>query len=566
MGNETGNGKVFHDAYLWLKQKDKSRPVQFEQAGEDWNTDIVCPMYPGINDMKKYASDAAKTRPYIMCEYSHAMGNSNGNFQEYFDIIRSSKKMQGGFIWDWVDQGMLTTTTDGRRFFGYGGDLGGYHLQNDENFCANGLVAADRTPHPGLYEVKKVYAKIVFKAKDVSKGVVTIENIYDFTNLDQFNFKWELIGNGEKFKEGRFAVSLPPHEQKDVNLEVPSIKSTEGSEYFLNVYAVTKNATELVPAGHEVAREQFKTGGDYFARTATSTDKLQTKKVGNVLTFVSGKVKGEIDLRKGRLINYTKNDKKSPLAEFPEPYFWRAPTDNDFGNNMPLNLGVWRNAHANRVVKNVTAGEQTNEGVSVKVLYDLAGINAPYSVEYLIQNDGSIRVTSTLDMTGRDLPELPRFGMRLELPQQFSNLSYYGRGPWENYSDRNTASFIGVYTDSVKNQYTSNYIRPQECGYKTDVRWLSLTNKNGSGLIFEGLQPICFSAINNSTEDLDPGLTKKQQHPTDIKPGRNVYLNIDLKQRGVGGDNSWGALPHDQYRLLDKKYSYSYVIKLKENE
>lgn len=206
-------------------------------------------------------------------------------------------------------------------------------------------------------------------------------------------------------------------------------------------------------------------------------------------------------------------------------------------------------------------GDQGTDGLPVKIEYELA-IGVPYTVEYLIQNDGAIRVTSSMDMTGRNLPELPRFGIRMELPQQYSNLNYYGRGPWENYSDRNTASFVGLYKDSVKNQYTWNYIRPQEAGYKTDVRWVSLTNNNGRGLLIEGLQPICFSAINNSTEDLDPGLTKKQQHPTDIKPRRNVFLNIDLKQRGVGGDNSWGALPHEPYRLLDKKYSYSYVMKL----
>jgi beta-galactosidase len=200
--------------------------------------------------------------------------------------------------------------------------------------------------------------------------------------------------------------------------------------------------------------------------------------------------------------------------------------------------------------------------MAIKFDYELSGVNVPYTVEYLIKNDGSIQVTSAIDISGRDLPELPRFGMRMQLPPHYENLSYYGRGPWENYSDRNTSSFVGLYKDTVKNQFIWNYIRPQENGYKTDVRWLSLTDKSGAGLMVEGLQPICFSAINNSAEDLDPGLTKKQQHPTDIKPRTDVYLNIDLKQRGVGGDNSWGALPHDQYRLLDKKYSYSYILRL----
>ena len=561
LGNEDGNGKVFHDNYLWIKSRDNSRPVQFESAGQDWNTDIVCPMYPGMDYMKGYGADLSKTRPFIMCEYSHAMGNSNGNFQEYFDIIRSHKNMQGGFIWDWVDQGMKTTTTDGRTFFAYGGDLGGYYLQNDENFCSNGLVAADRTPHPGVFEVKKVYAKIIFSAKDISKGLLTVQNIYDFTNLDQFDFKWELFRNGGKITEGTFDLNIAPHQQKDITLKIPNYKSQEGSEYFVNVYANTKDSTELIPAGYEIAREQFKMAGDYFAHSNKLENKLKLTKSGNKLSFTSGDISGEVDLTSGQINRYMLHN-ENMIGQFPEPYFWRAPTDNDFGNNMPASLGVWRTAHVNRIVKKVTAGEQTEDGISIAVNYDLTGINVPYSIEYFIQNDGSIRITPSIDMTGRDLPELPRFGMRMILAKQFSNLTYYGRGPLENYSDRNTASFVGLYNDDVKNQFTWSYIRPQESGYKTDARWLSLTNENGAGIKIEGLQPICFSATDIATEDLDPGLTKKQQHPTDVKKRNMVFLQIDLNQRGVGGDNSWGALPHEPYRLLDKKYTYSYVLKL----
>lgn len=567
MGNETGNGKVFHDGYLWMKSRDNTRPVQFEQAGEDWNTDIVCPMYPGIGSMKRYAADSTKKRPYIMCEYSHAMGNSSGNFQEYYDVIRSSPHMQGGFIWDWIDQGMLTKTADGRPFYAYGGDLGGYALQNDENFCANGLIAADRTPHPGLWEVKKVYSKIQFKAKDIAKGIITVQNLFDFTNLDRYAFVWQLVKDGKEWQTETFRVNLAPHEQKEVALQLPFSKIGNDGEYFLNVFALTTeaSATELVPSGHEVGREQFKWSGAYFAKTGNSESaangKLEVAREADRLRFSSGTVKGEFDLRQGRLVRYSLNN-KSVSNDFPEPYFWRAPTDNDFGNNAQVNLGVWRTAHANRAVKNVTVGEQNAEGLPIKAEYELTGVGAPYTVEYIIQNDGAIRITSSIDMTGKALPELPRFGMRMTLPLQYSNLKYYGRGPWENYSDRNTASFVGLYADSVKNQATRNYIRPQESGYKTDVRWLSLTDSAGRGLLIQGVQPICFSATNAGTEDLDPGLTKKQQHPTDVKPRRNVYLNIDLAQRGVGGDNSWGALPHDQYRLLDKKYSYSYVLRL----
>jgi beta-galactosidase len=407
--------------------------------------------------------------------------------------------------------------------------------------------------------VKKVYAKILFKNKDAAKGVFTVENIYDFTNLDQFNFRWELYRNGEKVNEGPFSVSLAPHSSKDITLNIPMRKDVAGSEYFINLYASTKNATELVPVNHEVAREQFKFAGDWFAKESPSGE-LKINKQGNTISFTSGNVKGRIDIRSGRIAEYVNGNTK--MNVYPEPYFWRAPTDNDFGSYMPVTLGIWRNAHVDRKLKNGTIGDQTAEGVSVKLEYELAGINVPYVIEYFINNDGSIKVTASMDMTGRDLPELPRFGMRMELPSVYNNLAYYGRGPWENYSDRKSASFVGLYRDEVKNQMTWNYIRPQEAGYKTDVRWISLTDKNGKGLQIEGVQPICFSALNVKTEDLDPGLTKKQQHPTDIKPRQEVYLQVDYKQRGVGGDNSWGALPHQEYRLMDKKYSYSYVIKL----
>jgi beta-galactosidase len=561
LGNENGNGPVFHDAYKWIKQRDNTRYVQFESAGEEENTDIVCPMYPAMNYMKAYAA-SNKKRPFIMCEYSHAMGNSNGNFQEYWDVIMSDKKMQGGFIWDWVDQGMKRTTPDGRTWWAYGGDLGGYALQNDENFCTNGLVASDRSIHPGLNEVKKVYQNILFKAKDISKGIITVMNVFDFTNLDQYNFKWQLMRNGEVVKEDVFSVQLAPHQQKDITLNIPQFKLPEGSELYLELYASIKTATPLLPAGHEIAREQFKMGGDYFAAANSREGQLQVTQSNGNINFTAGKISGVFDTNTGRIRRYAIDNDASLVSQFPEPYFWRAPTDNDFGNNMPDEMGIWRNAHSNIQKKNITVGEQTAAGLPIKIEYDLSGINVPYTLEYLIQNDGSIKVTASIDMTGRNLPELPRFGMRMQLPPQVNQLVYFGRGPWENYTDRNTASFVGLYKDDVANQATMNYIRPQESGYKTDIRWLTLTNAAGAGLQVEGVQPICFSATNNKAEDLDPGLTKKQQHWIDIKPRKEVYLNIDLKQRGAGGDNSWGALPHQQYRMLDKKYTYSYVMKL----
>lgn len=562
LGNECGNGPVFYDAYDWLKKVDNTRPVQFEQAGENRNTDIVAPMYPSIKSMKNYAN-SDKERPYIMCEYAHAMGQSSGNFQEYWDIINNSKRMQGGFIWDWVDQGIKTKNDKGEVFWAYGGDLGGANLQNDENGCADGLVFSNRTPKPALEEVKKVYQNIEFKLNNRTE--LTITNHFNFTNLSNYTFKWEVIKNGSKVKTGEFNLDLDPEQSKKVALDLGAFD--EKSECFFNVYAVSKYDSPLVAKGFEFAREQFEIAkGNYFAtNTAENTgSKLKYSVAKNVLSFETENITGEFDLQKGEILKYTSKNGKNIFINFPSPYFWRAPTDNDFGNGMPNKLGIWKEASKNPTIVSVNLDKKSSEGVLIKVTYQLAQANVPYTVDYLIQNNGAIKVTATIDITGKELPELPRFGMRLQLNGAFDNLSYYGRGPWENYSDRNSAAFIGEYSDKVINQYARNFIRPQESGYKTDVRWLTLKNDNGQGLKIEGQQPIGFSALNISTEDLDPGKNKEQRHPTDLdlNSKQAVYLHVDYKQRGLGGDDSWGSLPHDAYRLLDKKYNYTYTISL----
>ncbi|MFV0564877.1 MAG: glycoside hydrolase family 2 TIM barrel-domain containing protein [Flavobacteriaceae bacterium] len=562
MGNECGNGPVFYDGYKWLKEQDKTRFVQFEQAGENANTDIVCPMYPSIKSMKEYAGNPNKTRPYIMCEYSHAMGNSNGNFQEYRDIMNTNKKMQGGFIWDWVDQGLKAETPEGKPFWAYGGDLGGENLQHDQNFCANGLVSSDRVPHPGLFEVKKVFQNIAFKLENETKLLVT--NTFNFTNLNNYAFKWELAENGRIIKETSFEVLAQPSQTQEVDLNLPELQSSK--EYYVNVYAYTKNEAPLVPANHEVAREQFKIGETSFFNLTSNTDvsnKITHKVSNGVLAFSNATIKGEFNLKTGMLKQLSSaNNNSEIITSYPEPFFWRAPTDNDYGNKMPERLKVWKTAHKALEVKNVTVGKLTNKGLPIEVAFLLPELGVPCHVSYLIENEGTVQVTATINMEGKDVPELPRFGMRMVINGNYDNLTFYGRGPWENYSDRNTASFIGTYNDKVANQYTWSYIRPQEAGYKTDVRWLTLANEKNQGLEIIGNQPLGFSALNMAAETLDGGETKSQTHPTDIVVEDKVYLHVDYKQRGLGGDNSWGTYPHKPYRLEDKMYSYSYKIKL----
>ena len=552
MGNECGNGQVFYDGYDWIKEFDDTRYVMFEQAGENRNTDIVAPMYPRMDYMKRYANDDVE-RPFIMCEYSHAMGNSNGNFQEYWDVIMDSPQMQGGFIWDWVDQGLKAEDENG-VFWAYGGDLGGLNFQHDENFCANGLVSANRTPHPGLTEVKKVYQNVLFSFDEGSQ-TLKVENLFDFTNLEQYRFEYELLANGKAIENQSFALKAKPHSAVSKKIKLP--KFEKDAEYALNVYAYTKSATEIIPADHEIAREQFLLEDYDFETTSSGT--LSIEKEDGTINFTAGEITGSFDTERGEFRNF-KNGQIS-LYRLPEPYFWRAPIDNDFGNRMPTRLGVWRTAHVNKKVKSVEVGEQNEKGLPIKVAYTLQDIGVLYEVNYLITNQGAVQVTASIDMKGKDLPELPRFGMRMDVSGDFNNLEYYGRGPEENYSDRNTATFLGIWKDQV-DKIKMPYIRPQEYGYHTDTRWLKLTSDQESGLMVKGLQPLSFSALNIKTEDLDPGLTKKQQHPTDLSYRNQITLHIDLEQRGLGGDTSWGAYPHEQYLLKNDTYSYSYQIEL----
>jgi beta-galactosidase len=563
LGNECGNGPVFYETYDFLKKKDPSRPVMSEQADENRNTDIVCPMYPPVGNMKKYAADKSKTRPYIMCEYSHAMGNSNGNFKEYWDVIRASDNMQGGCIWDWVDQGIRTKTADGREYFGYGGDFGSHDRYTDYNFVCNGLVDADRNPHPGIYEVKKVYQSILFNDNGWKSGKISVKNEFSFTNLNEFDFRWEMLINGQKTDGGAFLVEANAGETKDIALNIPMLKVIEGTEILLNVYAYQRKGDPSVSAGFEVAREQF--GGEkngYFDKKQISKGDLKIDKNADRIKFSSGDVGGEIDLKSGNISRLAYKNNNIVGGFFPEPYFWRAPTDNDFGNDFVNYARVWMSAQSRRKVKNITVSDKNTEGSLVTVVYRIPDVRADYTLQYLIRNDGAIQINATLELPAdSEAPELPRMGMRFGLPSNYNQIEWYGRGPFENYADRNTAAFLGLHADNTDNGWTRNYIRPQESGYKTDMRWLKLTNSEGFGVSVEGLQPLSFSAMPQLTEDFDEGNSKKNRHTTDIIKRPFVTLHVDLAQRGVGGDTSWGAETHEEYRLKAKKYTYGFVIR-----
>lgn len=560
MGNECGNGPIFYDMYKWLKERDPSRPVLFEQAGQNENTDIVAPMYAGFGSIREYAARTDVTRPYIMCEFAHAMGNSLGNFPEYFEVFDTAPHMQGGFIWDWVDQGIATRDESGREYWGYGGDFGAAHYTNDENFCINGVVNPAREPHPGLYEVKKVYQDILFKAKNPEKGMITVTNRFLYHNLNRYDFRWELLSNGEKAAAGNLKIDLPAGKSKDITIPLPNFKPEAGKEYFLNLYATIRTPEPMLSTGHEIAREQFAFNDNNWFDGVAKDNKggsAEISRNNGVITYKSNDVTIRFRENTGELMAYQyKNN--TLLRGAPQPHFWRATTDNDFGNRMQVQSAVWRNAGDNKEVVSVDVDE-SNQVLKIISTYQLHDVSSPYTLTYTASPDGSLRVDANWK-AGRDkLPEMPRFGMQMRVSKEYDQFSWYGRGPWENYSDRKTASLIGLYSSSVADQYVP-YVRPQENGYKTDVRWLTLTNEKGEGVRIEGLQPLGVSALHNLTEDFDPGVTKKQRHINDINPRNEVILHVDLNQRGLGGEDSWGRLPHQKYRLLDNQYAYSYVI------
>jgi beta-galactosidase len=589
LGNECGNGPVFFETYKWIKERDNTRPVMSEQSGIALNTDIITPMYPTPQEMALSAADPTqrkvptsfsaggsgqpneKIRPVILCEYAHAMGNSTGNFQKYWDVILSpgNKYLQGGCIWDWVDQGVRYNDRYKGSYFLYGGDLGSQDFYTDYNFVCNGLVDADRNPHPGLYEVKKAYQDIYFRNLDWSNGEVTVYNYFNFTNLRDYDFRWEMLMNGKKSMEGKFTVDCAPGQTAKARIDVPTFKLAPGTELSLTIYALQRTATATIPAGHEVAREQFAGSGDYFSKNYDLGGTLETNQQGDELRFTSGPTSGTFNTKTGDWTAYNYQGKPvfwsffygGPKA-FPDPYFWRAPTDNDFGNNFQQYAGIWRTAHVNKQLRRVRVGDKKAEGLPITVEYRLHDVQANYTVTYLIQNDGAVRIDAAMGIDAKaEMPEMGRYGMRLLLPRSTDNLSYFGRGPWENYADRNTASLLSIWTDKAANQYTQTYIRPQENGYHTDTRWIRLVDNDGIGLEIEGLQPLSFSAMPYLTEDFDDGATKKQRHTGDMVQRPFVAVHVDLKQRGVGGDNSWGAQPHEEYRLTGREWRYGYVVR-----
>jgi beta-galactosidase len=561
LGNEAGNGVNFYATYEWAKARDKTRPVQYERAGLDWNTDIYAPMYPGFQRLIDYA-EGDDERPLIMCEYAHAMGNSVGNFTDYWEIIDKYPKLQGGFIWDWVDQGLLTTNANGDTIFGYGGDFGPPDTPSDGNFLLNGVVSPDRRPHPSLWEVKKVYQYIDMEHFNIRGRTVTVTNDYDFKTLDDVMLIWSITGDGIPLQSGRITdIDLGPKESREIEIPFQLFSPKRGTLYFVKFSFRTKEATELLPLGHEVAWEQFRFPLYLAADVLSLKDlpKLNLEESESVATVSGDDFSVSFDKTAGLLTSYKYRDVELLLSG-PQPNFWRAPTDNDFGGRWQLKLAVWRHAGANRTLRDVVVEKVNDRQVRIVTTSDLETGNSTYTTSYTVLGSGEVVVESRFVPGDTTLPRMPRFGMQMTIPRQFSNVKWFGRGPHESYWDRKAGAPIGRYQGTVAEQWHP-YVRPQENGNKTDVRWMALTNREGAGLLIIGMPVLSMSALHFTIDDLDPGESKAQRHAGEMVERDLVNLNVDFKQMGVGGINSWGPTALPKYSLPVDEYTYGFRLR-----
>ncbi|MCX6560812.1 MAG: DUF4981 domain-containing protein [Candidatus Aminicenantes bacterium] len=565
LGNEAGDGINFEATSAWIHGRDASRPVHYERAGEKAHTDIVCPMYASIDYLEAYGLKK-RSRPLIMCEYAHAMGNSTGNLQDYWDVIEKYPNLQGAFIWDWVDQGYAKKNAAGELFWAYGGDYGPEGTPSDRNFCCNGLVGPDRTPHPGWYEVQKVYQFVKFKQGQTADGKlqVSVTNKYDFINLDGFYLRWELVEDGATVAaKGEVRnPSIAPGQTRVFDLDAPAAPAKPGAEYFLNVWLMIadEDRVPLVPVGFVLAREQFPIG---ITRPAAVVASAKPKAALSLERTVAGlNVIGDgfrigFDLRSGLMTSWTYQGREL-LAKGPEPEFWRGPTDNDFGNRMDKRLAVWRKAGENRTMTKIDSGP-AGDSVKVAVEYALKDVSAKYRMDYTIRASGEVKVEASFEPTARNLPEIPRVGLSLALPKGLNDVRWFGRGPHDNYIDRKSSAYVGIYKAAV-DQTLIPYVSIQEYGNRTDCRWVALTDADGAGLLAIGMPQVNFSALPYTAEDLTQE-KRGDKHPVDIAKRGFVSLHLDYGQMGVGGDDSWGAQTHPQYRLGVRNYSYMVVLK-----
>ena len=583
MGNETVMGDNFLKAYKWIKSQDKTRPVQYEQARRGEGTDIFCPMYYPVSACEKYAKDPNSPMPLIQCEYNHTMGNSGGNLSDYWDLIRKYPILQGGFDWDFVDQALhrnivkpmsilpyKMNNEELRKIeYCYGGDYNKYD-PSDNNFNCNGIIGPDRQMNPHAYEVAYQYQNIWAKMVNAETGEVSVHNENFFRDLSNYALAWSLEEDGVETQNGTIAdLDVPAQQTK--NFTIPYDKSKiKGKEVFLNIDFRLKEAEPLLTAGQVMAYAQLPVvtkqacSGDCSKMLAQGHGKKKMKlaaKKNNVVAVTTPNLTFKIDRSTGLISEYAYNG-KSLFGEGGtlKPNFWRAPTDNDMGAGLQKKFKAWKNPQMNLKNIDVKKDKKTNS-VTILTSFDMPEVQGQMDITYVVfANTGAVKVTEDFKATeGAKVSDMFRFGMLMQMPYTMEKSNYYGRGPIENYSDRKDCMRIGVYTDDADNQYFP-YIRPQESGIKSDIRWWKQTDATGLGLQVKSCTPFYASAIHFDTEELDDGDDKEQRHSFDLKKSKFTNLFLDSAHMGVGGENSWGAWPLEKYRVHYGNKTFTFTL------
>lgn len=575
LGNETVDGENFAAAYKWVRSQDSMRPIQWEQARGGDNTDINCPMYWTHEEIEDYAKDYKQTKPLIPCEYSHAMGNSCGGFKEYWDLVRKYPKYQGGFIWDFVDQGLRMKGKGYEKSYYYGGDFNDYD-PSDNNFNCNGLVSPDRVPNPHMYEVGYQYQNIWTDWADADKGTINVRNEYFFRNLDNVRLRWKLMYNGKILDEGMVenivcepqettVVSLRNGNNDDGFIAKVMQNKTDCNDILLNVDYELKADEPLQNRGDAVAYQQLTYHLHSVAPVAETKQKVQALKVAdekkyNMLTVGNKQVRVAFDKTTGLINDYTVQGCRM-LGDYGtlKPNFWRAVTDNDMGSSLQRRLKVWKNPTME--LQNMDVKKINKQQVDVVAEYLLPEASAELKIEYCIYGNGKIDVRQTIEAAdGAELPQMLRFGMVMQMPYDMDESEYYGRGPIENYPDRNSSQRLGIYRQSADEQFYP-YIRPQETGLKTDVSWWKQGNGNNIGIMIAGKQ-LCMSALHYDVETLDEGDEKHQRHAGDMLPSQYTNVFIDGEHAGVGGIDSWShrAEAIKTYQVKGNRHTMTFSI------
>ena len=615
LGNEAGNGYNFYQTYLWLKQADKDwmeRPVCYERAQWEWNSDMYVPQYPGAEWLESIGRRGSD-RPVVPSEYTHAMGNSNGNLWDQWKAIYKYPNLQGGFIWEWVEHGIDAVDKNGRHYFAYGGDFG-VNAPSDGNFVCDGVVSADRTPHPGMSEVKYAYQNMGVEAVDLAAGKFLVKNRFYFTNLKKYMLIYDVKANGKIVRSGKVSLDIAPQGSKEFTVPVSGLKPKTDTEYFVDFRLFTVEPEPCVPAGYEIAHEQFRLPINPLpVKIATNGSTLTVKTAGDVLTASSSKVQFVFNKKTGIVTSYRVKGKEYFQDGFGlQPNFWRGPTDNDYGNGAPKREQVWKQSSKDFNVVEASI-EMDGKDAVIKADYLLKAGNL-YRMTYRIHPSGVVKVNAVFTSTDMDPAKtevseatrmatftpgndaareaasklvVPRIGVRFRLPAAMNQVTYFGRGPEENYVDRNNGTLVDVYKSTAEDLYFA-YSRPQENGHHTDTRWLTLEQKGGRGLTVRADSLIGFNALRNSVEDFDSeenkdkpyqwsnfspeevanhneaaakNVLRRMTHMNDISPRNFVEVCIDMKQEGVAGYNSWGARPEPGYNLpANREYRWGFTL------